>query len=159
MKPKIVVIPEKKLIGKSLKMSLANNKTGELWKSFMPRKKDVKNTIGTELYSLQVYDSLYFNNFNPHNEFEKWATMEVSDFSYIPDEMNTFILKEGLYAIFSYKGSSNDNKIFQDIFTSWLPNSKYIIDSRPHFEILGEKYKNGEPNSEEEICIPIKEKK
>jgi len=32
------------------------------------------------------------------------------------------------------------------------------LDNRPHFEVLGEKYKNGDPESEEEIWIPVKEK-
>jgi AraC family transcriptional regulator len=40
-----------------------------------------------------------------------------------------------------------------------LPNSNYHLDDRPHFEILGEKYKNADPGSEEEIWIPIKAKK
>jgi AraC family transcriptional regulator len=41
-----------------------------------------------------------------------------------------------------------------------LPLSKeYELDDRPHFEILGDKYKNNDPNSEEEIWIPIKLKK
>ncbi|MFT5513068.1 MAG: AraC family transcriptional regulator, partial [Bacteroidia bacterium] len=49
-------------------------------------------------------------------------------------------------------------KTFGYIFGEWIPNSIYDIDSRPHFEILGDKYKNDHPNSEEEIWIPIKEK-
>ena len=62
----------------------------------------------------------------------------------------------GLYAVFFYKGSSSDTKIFQYIFTNWLPDSGYTLDNRPHFEILGENYKNGDPGSEEEIWIPVK---
>lgn len=43
------------------------------------------------------------------------------------------------------------------IYGSWLPNStEYARDNRPHFEILGEKYKNNDPESEEEIWIPVK---
>ena len=72
--------------------------------------------------------------------------------------MKSLILKGGLYAVFDYKGSSSNNSIFQYIFSEWLPNSEYLIDHRPHFEILGSKYKNNDPNSEEEIWIPIKEK-
>ena len=34
----------------------------------------------------------------------------------------------------------------------------YTLDDRPHFEILGEKYKNQDPDSEEELWIPIKPK-
>jgi AraC family transcriptional regulator len=39
-----------------------------------------------------------------------------------------------------------------------LPNSAYALDDRAHFEVLGEKYKNNDPSSEEEIWIPIKVK-
>jgi AraC family transcriptional regulator len=158
MTPRIEILSEKKLIGKRLQMSLANNKTKELWQSFMPRRKVIQNSIGTDLYSMQVYHPLHFNTFDPNNLFEKWATIEVTDFDSIPDEMETYTLPGGLYAVFFYKGSNTDTQIFQYIFGTWLPNSEYVLDNRPHFEILGEKYKNNDPNSEEEIWIPIKEK-
>ncbi|MGK2861531.1 MAG: GyrI-like domain-containing protein [Chitinophagaceae bacterium] len=48
--------------------------------------------------------------------------------------------------------------MFSYIFNTWLPPSGYDLDNRPHFEILGEKYKNDDPLSEEEIWIPIKQK-
>jgi len=32
------------------------------------------------------------------------------------------------------------------------------LDDRPHFEVLGDKYKNADPDSEEEIWIPIRTK-
>ena len=72
--------------------------------------------------------------------------------------METFTLNGGEYAVFDYKGSSNDGSIFQYIFMTWLPNSEYQLDNRPHFEVLGEKYKNNDPTTEEEIWIPIKKK-
>ncbi|MGG7034221.1 MAG: GyrI-like domain-containing protein [Flavobacterium sp.] len=157
MQPRIVSIPEKKLIGKNLKMSLANNKTAELWRSFMPQRKEITNNLNQNLVSLQTYDEdLQFGNLN--QEFEKWALVEVSDFENIPTEMSSFTLNGGLYAVFDYKGLPSDSAIFIYIFGTWLPNSTYILDQRPHFEILGEKYKNGDSNSEEEIWIPIKPK-
>ena len=72
--------------------------------------------------------------------------------------METFDLVEGLYAIFDYKGLNNNPLIFNYIFEEWLPHSIYELDDRPHFEVLGENYKNNDPNSEEEIWIPIKVK-
>lgn len=158
MEPRIETLSEKKLIGKHLTMSLADNKTGELWRSFLPRRKEITNNLSADLISMSIYAPTYFIGFNPANEFEKWAAIEVSGLENVPDEMKTFILKGGLYAVFDYKGSSNDSSIFQYIFSTWLPNSKYLLDNRPHFEVLGEKYKNADPNSEEEIWIPIKEK-
>ena len=140
-------------------MSLSDNKTLELWQSFMPRRKEIENSIGTELYSMQSYDPLYFDRFNPNASFEKWATIEVSDFDGIPKEMEAITLTAGLYAVFLYKGgASGASQIFQYIFENWLPNSEYHLDHRPHFEILGEKYKPNDENSEEEIWIPIKGK-
>jgi AraC family transcriptional regulator len=70
--------------------------------------------------------------------------------------MEPFRLEGGLYAVFDFKGSGNDKSIFQYIFGTWLPGSDYNLDNRPHFEVLGEKYKNNDPGSEEEIWIPIK---
>jgi AraC family transcriptional regulator len=155
--PKIIKLTKKKLVGKKQKMSLANNKTMELWKSFMIRRKEIINNFNKEMISMQVYnESLRIGDLK--QEFEKWAVVEVSDFDKVPNKMETFVLESGLYAVFHYRGLNTDNRIFIHIFGNWLPNSDYLLDNRPHFEILGEKYKNGDPNSEEEIWIPIKEK-
>lgn len=138
-------------------MSLVNNKTGELWQSFMPRRKEIQNSLTSDLISMQVYDRpMEPGNFN--QEFEKWASIEVADFDTLPDGMESFVLTGGLYAVFHYTGSSTDTTIFQYIFGTWLPHSKYVLDTRPHFEILGDKYKNMDPNSEEDIWIPIRPK-
>lgn len=156
MQPTVKTIPSKKLIGLHLQMSLANNKTGDLWKSFMPRRKEIKTPFTNQLFSLQVYDEEYFKVFNPTKEFTKCALIEVENFEDVPDGMSTFVLPEGMYAVFHYKGLNTEISIFQYIFGEWLPQSAYVLDHRPHFEILGEKYKNACPDSEEEIWIPIK---
>ena len=156
MHPEIKTISPKKLLGICMEMSLAENRTAELWHSFMPRLGEIETRVGTELYSLQVYDEDYFEQFSPMIEFEKWALVEVKNFSVIPDEMEPFELPGGLYAVFQHKGMGTE--IFQYIFSDWLPNSGYQPDNRPHFEILGEKYKQGSPDSEEEIWIPVKKR-
>ena len=158
MTPRIETLKEKKLVGNRLTMSLANNRTGLLWQTFMPKRREILNSISNDLISMQVYKPKHFEDFKPTNEFEKWATVEVTNFESVPSEMETFLLAGGLYAVFDYKGSSNDPSIFQYIFGTWLPSSDYVLDNRPHFEVLGDKYKNNAPNSEEEIWIPIKTK-
>jgi AraC family transcriptional regulator len=157
MNPIIKILPTKKLIGKHLTMSITGNRTSELWKSFMPARKDIQNSISTVLFSMKIYDkSFRIENLDQNTVFEKWAAMEVADFNSIPDGMEAVILTEGLYAVFHYRGLSTDDKIFRYIFETWLPASDYILDNRPHFEMLGEKYKNNDPDSEEEICIPVR---
>ncbi len=158
MIPRIENLEEKKLLGLSMKMSLSQNKTGQLWGQFGPRVKEIKNRLSDDKISMQIYDDAYYQQFSPDNEFEKWATVEVEDFNHIPNGMKSFTLGSGQYAVFNYKGSSADTSIYQYIFWQWLPNSKYEVDNRPHFEVLGPKYRNNDPNSEEEIWIPIIEK-
>jgi AraC family transcriptional regulator len=157
MEHSIDTIPAKKLVGMRIKMSLAANKTFELWNGFMKRRSEIMDPTGKDLYSLQVYPPGYFDNFNPAMEFEKWALAEVTDFENVPEGMETFTLPSGLYAVFIHKGpASKGPQSFQYIFGTWIPNSEYVVDDRPHFEILGEKYKHDSEDSEEELWVPVR---
>lgn len=158
--PKIKSLSKKTLVGKCLKMSYSQNRTVELWQSFMPLKKHIQNTVGNDLYSVQIYDEIFnYNSFNPEKKFTKWATIEVSDEKSSDLDLQKLELEGGLYAVFLHKGSSSDfHKTFESIFMDWLPKSEYVLDDRPHFEVLGKNYKNNHPDSEEEIWIPIKAK-
>jgi AraC family transcriptional regulator len=119
----------------------------------------IQNVVNTVLFSLQIYPPGFFDNFNPTVTFEKWAAIEVADFNNVPVDLMTLSLPGGLYAVFSYKGLPTAAAgTFQFIFGTWIPNSGYLVDNRPHFEILGEKYKTDDPDSEEEIWIPIQSK-
>ena len=158
MTPKIEMSSEKKLVGKRLSMSFADYRISELWRAFSPRRKEIANSLSSDLISLAVYKPNHFADFNQTNEFERWAAVEVANFDNVPADMETFVLTGGLYSVFEYKGLNTDNSIFQYILESWLPNSEYGLDNRPHFEVLGDKYKNNDPASEEEIWIPIKAK-
>ena len=157
MTPRIEFAREKKLVGKHLTMSFADYRIGELWRAFMPRRKEINNTVSNDLISLVIYSPTHFADFKPTNEFERWATVEVENFDSVPDELETYILPSGLFAVFQYTGLSTDSAAFyQYIYLNWLPNSEYVLDDRAHVEILGEKYKNNEPLSEEDVWIPIK---
>lgn len=124
----------------------------------MPRRKEIKNPVSADLISMTIYSSNHFKNFHPSNPFEKWAAVEVSSFNEVPEGLETYSLPSGLYAVFNYKGLNTDHSIFEYIYKTWIPNSAYSLDDRPHFEVLGPKYKNNNPDSEEEIWIPIKSK-
>ena len=157
MYPKIQLLPSKTLLGKRLKMSFSNDRTGELWRSFMPYRKDILHKIGIDLYSMQIFDAM--PDFKSDATFEKWAAVEVSAIETIPEGMETYTLQGGLYAVFLHQGpASAFQKTFGYIFEEWLPNSEYELDDREHFELLGEKYKNNDPDSEEEVWIPIRPK-
>jgi len=159
MHPRIETLPEKKLVGKRIEMSFSDNKTLQLWQSFMPLRKTITNNIGLELYSVEVYQPHFFDHFDPGAVFEKWAAIEVKDFDVIPADMESLLVPNGLYAVFVHKGPASEGpKTYQYIFETWLPNAAFLLDNRPHFALMGEKYKNNDPTSEEELWIPIKPK-
>ena len=76
---------------------------------------------------------MYHKQFHPNKEFENWATVEVHDFKNIPDGMKSFILKEGLYAVFQYKGLSSDSKVFEYVFLNGCQKSMFEIDDKTSF--------------------------
>jgi AraC family transcriptional regulator len=159
-RPHIIQLTSKKMVGVRMTMSLADNRTGDLWRSFMTRRKEILNTIGTDLYSLQIYTPPFdIKKFGATMPFVKWALTEVADHDNMPTGFEQFVLEGGLYAVFIHKGTPADFAPTIDlIFNQWLPTSDYMLDDRPHFEILGEKYLRDHPLSEEEIWIPIKKR-
>lgn len=138
-------------------MSIESNRTPELWQSFMKERSTLPGIVGSDLYSVQRYDSSYFENFHPQFMFEKWAACEVQNQADIPAPFSTLTIHEGLYAVFHYKGlPGTAANFFRSIFTIWLPRSDFHLDHRPHFEILGEKFDRLSPDSEEEVWIPVR---
>ncbi|MBT8295315.1 MAG: GyrI-like domain-containing protein [Gramella sp.] len=159
--PEIIDMEEKKLVGISLHTSLADDKTELLWKRFMKRKKGINYAKSDDLYSVQVYDEGFITgHFNSQSVFEKWAAVEVDDYSAIDEGLKGLKLPGGLYAVFTHEGTSKEfANTANYIFEKWLPSSGYSLDNRPHFEVLGKDYKGPEdPESKEQIYIPIKDK-
>ena len=154
--PEIKTLAPKKLIGIHKTISLAADETATLWKNFMTQIKSIDAYRNEAFYALQTYPDDYFTSFDPHKTFEKWAAVELKDSIKLSEGFESFAFEGGQYAIFKYQGLSTDTRIFQYIYAEWLPKSGYKLDNRPHFELLGDKYKNNDPQSEEYIYIPIK---
>ena len=156
MQPRFETLTPKHLAGRCAIMSLQNFRNYELWRYFMSTKRGIPNTVGSNLYSVQVYPTDYFIKFAPEKEFEQWAAIEVSNFDGLPDEYARMTLPGGLYAVFTHKGpASTGTQTLAYIFNEWLPASDYMVDDRPHFELMDDRYKNESPDSEEEMWVPV----
>ena len=108
-------------------------------------------------YSVQVYDSPdYFRQFQPEQLFDQWAAVRVSEGSAVPEGMQQFHSPGGLYAVFRHRGTpAQFVQTAQFIFGSWLPQSGYKLDNRPHFERMAPGYRPDDPEAEEEVFIPV----
>ncbi|MEH6618963.1 hypothetical protein [Maribacter arcticus] len=61
MAPKIIELKPRKVIGIYQEMSLVDNQTYELWKSFRVRSSEIKNRISEDFISLQLFTNGYFD--------------------------------------------------------------------------------------------------
>lgn len=110
------------------------------------------------LYSVQVYDTHEAPTLT--TKFDQWAAVEIESQVEIPDGMESYELKGGLYAVFIHVGlPGRFPETMNHIHNEWLPNSEFEADFREHFELLGAKYKRNDPTSEEEVWVPVKIKK
>lgn len=160
MKPKIVEIHRKTLVGMNTMTSLADNRIPQLWENFMARAHEIQENKKTGYYEVHPYDGNFkMEDYTETMEFEKWATVEVDTIRDVPENMKAHLLTGGKYAMFVHKGSmSNVQLSFDYIYGTWLPNSGYEFDLRDDFERYDpQKYFGpGHPDSEMEIYVPIK---
>ncbi|WP_422358771.1 GyrI-like domain-containing protein [Reichenbachiella sp.] len=158
--PRIVESSAKILVGMSMEMTyMTNSLTGKLWGTFMPRRNEIVGAVSSDKYSLQKFETGFDWRLADENTcFVKWAAMEVKSKDEVPRGMEVLDLEGGLYAVFIHKGLSSEfPQTLQYILGEWMPTSGYEPDgSRPQYELLGEKYMNNHPDSEEEVWFPIK---
>ena len=158
---RIESVPAKLLVGMSLQMSTAHDRSPELWRSFMPNRRKIENAISEDVYSLQEFRRVPDFSIAVSDElYTNWALKEVSSIESIPDGMKSFKLGAGLYAVFLHKGTPAD---FPDtakfIFQTWIPGSGYRVENRPFFQVLKPRYKADDPAAEEEVYIAIAPKR
>ncbi|MBL4892109.1 MAG: GyrI-like domain-containing protein [Rhizobiaceae bacterium] len=155
---RISLQPDKLLVGMAAEMSVASDATPILWRRFMPRRKEIQNTVSEALYSVQSFsESDGFENFTPETVFEKWAAVEVTSRDSVPDDMQLFVLRGGHFAIFDHQGPPSElPKTLNFIFSEWLPQSDWQLGDREHFEMLPSGWRADDPSAREEVWIPIK---
>jgi len=150
-----------RLVGMCETTSVATMNPAAIWQRFMPRRNEIDEHVQNQYYSVQVYDEEYsFQNFDANATFQKWAAVAVDKEVEVPNGMQTMQIPAGMYAVFIHKGTAPEfSKTLQHIHGVWLPNSKYELDNRPHFEFLDDRYLGPmNPKSEEEVWVPIKAK-
>jgi AraC family transcriptional regulator len=152
MNVEIKLVEAKTFIGMNIETSLENDNTAELFKTFMPRRNEIKAPINQNILDLKVYPIFYFQQFSTSRTFIKWALIEVKNTELVPENMDVFHLSSGKYATFKHSGYYTDTSPFEYIYGEWLPKSGYELDDLPHFDILNTKNKN----EEQDIWIPIK---
>jgi len=160
MQPTFTHLPETKLVGHRIRNCLADNQVVGLWRRFMPRQREIQQVLGPELYAVQQYDSLLDPaTFTPRTPFDHWAARAVADSAPVPEGMESCTVPAGLYAVFVHRGLPETfPETSRYIFTVWLPGSGYVLDHRPHLQVMGASYRPNDPDSEETVWVPVRPK-
>lgn len=155
---KVIDFPETRLIGSRRRMSFVTDRTSELWREFRAIRPRVADEVGSESYSVKVFDGSYsFEKFDPTAEFDKWAAAAVMQTADVPDGLEPLTIPAGKYAEFLHVGPASEaSKLFADILGRRIPRSEFELDLRPHFEILPEDYDPFSPQATERVLIPIR---
>lgn len=141
----------------NLRMSLAKNRTYEIWSQLMPRRKEI-GSPSERKYSIQVYDPGFDQNtFDHETVFTKWGALEAPQNGLVPEGMEEYHLEGGLYAVFTHRGpQSSFHRTMAYIYGKWIHESEYKLDERYQFEVMDERYLGPLSDmSEEEVWIPI----
>lgn len=151
-------LPPKKIIGLSITTSLEKDSevTSPLWQDFMSKRATIQNQLNQNSLSIKITDA-HFSFQDSKSTYQKWAAVEVTDFSTIEKPLASTILTGGHYAIFTFTGpAQNFPPIFFKVISETLPQSGYQIDlSREQFEVLDENYHPYDLNAQEEVWIPV----
>ena len=149
METKIINIKEFKAIGITY---FGDNKNGEipnLWEAFNKRYIDIKQKSKSMLFY-----GICDGELDSECRFHYTACAEVDSFEDVPEGMETKVVQEGRYIVYTYVGAIEDLGGFYDnIFTKWIPTSGHEIDCRPQLELYDERFMR---SGEFDIYIPIK---
>ena len=106
---------------------------------------------------MRVFHNSVDESVMPTTAFDEWAVVEVSGIEDLPDGMDSHVLPGGAYAVFVHRGpAATFPETARHIYGTWLPNSAYELDNRPHFAVMPADYRPDDMEAEEEFWIPIR---
>jgi len=158
MDPRIETRARTVLVGMFRPVATDGEGTPELWRRFMPRRGEVA-ARGPELIAMRVFHRTRDEPLTHATPFDEWAAVEVSADAGVPAGMERYTVPSGTYAVFIHRGlPSAFPQTARFIFETWLPRSGYVLDDRPHLAVMGPSYHRDDPEAEEEIWVPVRER-
>ena len=153
--PRIETLSPRILVGMRMEMSMADDRTSDLWRSFGPRIRTISGRVTDGTVAVRRYRTAP-DVFDPEAVFERWAGVEVSGHEAVPEGLETCRIAGGPYAVFQHRGPASDLRTFRSFFQEWLPASPFELDRRPHFELLPASYDPWSPEATEECFVPVR---
>ncbi len=128
----------------------------KLWSNYAKRCGEIKSRLS--LVNLGVTICLEEKDIKSHpDEMLYIACTHVRNPNEHPEGMTSATIPAGKYALFTHRGPvENIGQTINYLYASWLPKSDYTLRKAPHLEIYDERFKPKSPESEIDVCVPIK---
>ncbi len=124
LEAEIVTLEEVEFLGIKRSTTLENNKLAFIWQEF--KKKIEPNTYEKIGYTLWLNHDNDLRDLGGNKEFEVFVGICNSEL--VANELDSFVVKKGLYAVFNTKKSiQHIYQIYSYIYFKWLSKSKYIL--------------------------------
>ncbi len=150
----VVSLEAQRFFGFSTETSLIQDHTMRVFQQLMPIRAQHPSYANEQVYDIQIYPADYYKQFNPSATFIKWAALAEQDSSLDELGLAKLCVPAGKYLCFQM-GGREPEQFFSKLYTVWLPQSKYSLDHRPHFDkIWPDKVTRGSI-LKQEVYIPI----
>ena len=151
MNIEFIEIPDRVIIGRSLKLPLQSLDIFALWQQF--RKEQIQAGImDVELISMQAY-----HEWPPTTTITHLACLEKKDNHEYPKEWTEHIIKGGIYTTFEYVGTREEfPSVLKHVILDILPITKHQFDpTRNQFQIMPADYSMSNPKAIESVFVPV----
>ncbi len=155
MEPKIIELPDMKLIGLKCTTTMKENSIPQLWEKYMQVYDAIPDKLDSPCFGICVYMDM--DECKEDTPFDYIAAHCVSTFDNLPDNMISYTIPKGKYASFTHKGSLDTlDKTYSYIYGAWVNETEHEMDKRDQIELYDARFKYGQADSEMDILIPIK---
>ena len=148
------LLEEASFLGFSTETSLVQNQTAVVFRQLMIWRKDDEAYKNMPVYDIKIYPRDYFTAFDPSRPFVKWAAVKRKEKD-TNASLKPYVVPRGSYLCFTHTERVSPS-FFQELYNTWLPQSPYELDDRPHFDKMWPDPTNRGAVVKEEIYIPIK---
>jgi AraC family transcriptional regulator len=152
MEPKIVSLPDFKVVGLRYFGKNENQEISSLWGAANQRLGEIQHVDSQNAYGVCIMLPDF-----PSGEFEYIAGLEVTQVENVPEGMVVREVPASQYAVFTHLGSLEKlPATYEYIYRTWIPQSGYQLREGLDFELYNEDFKDFAPDSKFYIYVPIR---
>ena len=120
-----------------------------MWDDFLQRIGEIENVAVTHPFGVCI-------SVEDGPGMDYMVGLSVNNFSFIPRDMNTCVVPEGEYAVFTHVGSLDFfPKTMQHIFGEWMPNADVQHSGGPELEVYDQRFDPDTQSGEVDYRVPV----